>query len=188
MGPRERRAGEMAHTVPACRARKQRGASRGQTSARVGAPRRVLGRCGVDETGEMLTCERGGNADTPMACIHLPPHIQPCLSSHIDECLFGSGGKRGGRTARVGISGARDRVEGVAVRQSPRCLIGVVPSKNQLIMCLKIYGLRANDSRLYRISVARVRRTSEDGGYRKSQRAANYASSASDLRISRASW
>ena len=57
MGPRERRAGEMAHTVPACRARKQRGTSRGQTYAPVGAPRRVPGRCGVDETGEMLTRE-----------------------------------------------------------------------------------------------------------------------------------
>lgn len=132
--------------------------------------------------------ERGGNADTPTACIYLPPHIQPCFSSHVDECLFGSGGKRGGRTARVGISGARDRVEGVAVCQSPRCLIGVVPSKNQLIMCLKIYELRANDSRSYQISVERVRRTSEDGGYRKSQRAATCASSASDLCISRASW
>lgn len=50
---------EMSHTVPVCRARKQREASRGQTSARVGASRRVLGRCGVDETGEMLTCEVG---------------------------------------------------------------------------------------------------------------------------------
>ena len=57
MGPRERGAGEMAHAVPACRAQKQRGTSRGQTSAHVGAPRRVPGRCGVDETGEMLTRE-----------------------------------------------------------------------------------------------------------------------------------
>lgn len=128
---------------------------------------------------------QGGNADTPMTCIYLPPHIQPCFSSHIDKCFFGSGGKRGGRTARVGISEARDW--GVAVCQSPRCLIGMVPSKNQLIMCLKIYELRANDSRSYRISVERVRRTSEDGGYRKSQRAANCAAGASDLCISRTS-